>query len=122
MGYKKKQREFIEQAFPVEYVANGMNGTEAYKTVKKSVKNDAIAATQASRLLSRDNVQERILALLPSEKTEAKRIRDALKNKPSDPITWRDQHKFLETSLKLKGLLKGENTQNNVQINFTVDR
>lgn len=122
MVYQKKQREFIEKAFPAAYVANGLNGTEAYKSVKKNVKNDAVAAVASSRLLSRDNVQERILALLPSEKVEARVIRKALSAKPEDAMTWRDKHKYLETSLKLKGLLRNESQQNNVQINFSVDR
>jgi len=46
--------------FCEEYLANGMNGTAAYKSVYKTVKKDKVAEASASRLLSSVKVKEYI--------------------------------------------------------------
>ena len=46
--------------FCEEYLANGMNGTAAYKAVYKSVTKDRIAEASASRLLSSVKVKDYI--------------------------------------------------------------
>lgn len=51
----KKQMKFID-----EYMKNGFNGADAYKRAYKSCKNNAAAKSNASRLLTNDNIKEEI--------------------------------------------------------------
>lgn len=118
---KKKSRELLEEAFPVAYVQNGLNGTKAYKQLKPQVTNGT-ARAEAPAILALPSVQERIRALLPSEKVESKVIRDALTAEVLEPMTHRDKHKYLETSLKLKGLLNNNTEKANVQVGIIIER
>lgn len=73
----EKQKMFCD-----EYLANGLNATQAYLTVYKNVKNKASAAEMASRLLRNVKVREYIdvaLAKIHDEKTmDAKEIMERL--------------------------------------------
>jgi phage terminase small subunit len=53
-----------------EYLANGLNGTQAYLSVYKSVKSDEVAAVNASKLLRNTKVIEFIKQ--EQEKTSSK--------------------------------------------------
>ena len=53
-----------------EYLANGLNGTQAYLSVYKSVKSDEVAAVNASKLLRNTKVIDYIK--LEQEKTSSK--------------------------------------------------
>ena len=121
----KRNRELLEEAFPVEYIKQGLNGTRAYKAIKQRqgiVMADDSARAMASQTLSKLSVQERIRALLPSEEVEAGVIRDALLSKPKHAITFGEKHKYLETSLKLKGLLKTSDDKPSVQVGIIIER
>lgn len=61
-----------QKLFCQKYIELGMNGTQAYLTVYKSVKKEATARTNASRLLTNANIQEYIRDL--QEKVEKKAI------------------------------------------------
>lgn len=61
-----------QKLFCQEYLKLGMNGTQAYLNVYKSVKKEATARTNASRLLTNANIQEYIKEL--QEKVEEKAI------------------------------------------------
>jgi len=61
-----------QKLFCQEYLKLGMNGTQAYLNVYKSVKKEATARTNASRLLTNANIQEYIQKL--QEKVEEKAI------------------------------------------------
>ena len=73
----EKQKMFCD-----EYLANGLNATQAYLTVYKNVKNKASAAEMVSRLLRNVKVREYIdvaLAKIHDEKTmDAKEIMERL--------------------------------------------
>ena len=122
---KGKNTKHLEMAFPVAYIANGLNGTRAYKSLKdtKDKKVDVkTAGVSATRLLAKDSVQARILALLPSEEIEASVIHDALTGEIQREINWTERHKYLETSLKLKGLLNNTQQQGNTNIGIIIER
>lgn len=61
-----------QKLFCQKYLELGMNGTQAYLNVYKSVKKEATARTNASRLLTNANIQEYIKEL--QEKVEEKAI------------------------------------------------
>lgn len=61
-----------QKLFCQKYLELGMNGTQAYLNVYKSVKKEATARTNASRLLTNANIQEYIREL--QEKVEQKAI------------------------------------------------
>lgn len=61
-----------QKLFCQKYLELGMNGTQAYLNVYKSVKKEATARTNASRLLTNANIQEYIREL--QEKVEEKAI------------------------------------------------
>ncbi len=73
----EKQKMFCD-----EYLANGLNATQAYLSIYKNVKNKASAAEMASRLLRNVKVREYIdvaLAKIHDEKTmDAKEIMERL--------------------------------------------
>ena len=104
---KPKQKisaKLLREHFAVAYVKNGLNGTKAYRELKPNVSKDT-ARAEAPAILALPSVQERIRALLPSEEIEASVIRQALTGDIERTINWTERHKYLETSLKLKGLL-----------------
>ena len=61
-----------QKLFCQKYLELGMNGTQAYLNVYKSVKKEATARTNASRLLTNANIQEYIQEL--QEKVEEKAV------------------------------------------------
>lgn len=61
-----------QKLFCQEYLKLGMNGTQAYLNVYKNVKKEATARTNASRLLTKANIQEYIQEL--QSKVEEKAI------------------------------------------------
>ncbi|UNT92225.1 MULTISPECIES: terminase small subunit [Allobaculum] len=73
----EKQKQFCD-----EYLANGLNATQAYLAVYKNVKSEDAARTNASRLLTNANVREYIdvaLAKIHDEKTmDAKEVMERL--------------------------------------------
>ena len=117
----KKNKHILAQAFPVAYVANGLNATRAYKEIKKGAK-DSTARTEGSALLAKPDIRARIMALLPSEKIEARVIKQALTGDIQHEINWTERHKYLETSLKLKGLLNNTQQQGNTNIGIIIER
>lgn len=121
MKRRQKNRETLEQVFPVAYVANGLNGTRAYKSLKPNT-TDKSAGVLASRQLEKVSVQQRILALLPSEKVEAGVIHKALTGTIHREINWTERHKYLETSLRLKGLLNNNIDKSNVNVGIIIER
>jgi len=94
-----------------EYVNNGMNGTQAYISIYKN-KNVSTAKVSASRMLSNPNIREYIVGLLPKDDLkEQDLIYKAFNSEKPKNISWRDIHKFVRTSLELKGKLnKDKNT------------
>lgn len=108
-----KARELLIKAFPAAYVASGLNGTHAYKSIKKRSKLST-ARAEAPGILAIPSVQKAIEALLPSEDETMQVLRDAYSAKREDTMSYKDLHKFWETDLKLRGKLKdtGGNTTN----------
>ena len=115
----KISREYVEKAFPVEYVANGFNGTQAYKKIRPNTDTN-VAAVQANRLLRKDKTKKSIADLLPSDEYHRDIIKKALAMKPEQAIDWNTKHKYLRTSLELKGLL-GDKPHTNVNIGLIIE-
>ena len=121
MKKKKISAELLQETFPAAYVQHGLNGTRAYKSLKPYVTKET-ARAEAPAILALPSVQERIRALLPSEEIESGVIREAITAEVEEPMTWRDKHKYLETSLKLKGLLNNNTEKPSVQVGIIIER
>lgn len=116
----RKPNTFLEQAFPAEYIRQGMNGTRAYLAIKPQVKVET-ARAEAPLILAKPSVRQAIMDMLPSDDVESKVIKDAFKAKRPDKIDWKDLHKYTELSLKLKGYLNTE-TKGNVNIGIIIEK
>jgi len=117
----KRNREFLEKVFPVAYIQQGLNATRAYKQIKCAASYET-ARVEGSRILAKPAIQRRIQELLPDDGVEAGVIRDALYTKPFKGISWAEKHKFLETSLKLKGYMTAERADNDTNIGIIIER
>lgn len=118
---KGKPKDLVEKQFAREFIANGMNSTQAYVAVK-APKNMHSARVQASRLLSKDSVQQHIRDLLPSDDVESGIIHKAFNaDLPSD-ISWKDLRGYTELSLKLKGYLNTNPQGQQMNIAFIVNK
>lgn len=115
----KRNRAYLEQQFPVEYIRNGLNGRKAYRAIRPSA-SEGTAGVEASRLLTKPKVQKRLMELLPNDEVESDIISSALSSKITQPMTWKDKHKYLVTSLTLKGYLK-DKPQNQTQVNIIIE-
>ena len=113
--------DILHREFAKEYIANGLNGSKAYKAIKK-VKNSAVAEVSASRLLSKDRVQKHIRELLPSDDVEGGIIKDAMYASKPDSISWKDLRGYTELSLKLKGYLSTTPQGPQVNVAFIVNK
>lgn len=60
-----KQKRFCE-----EYINNGLNATQSYMMIYKGIKNENTAKTNASRLLTREDVSNYIAELQTNLKSE----------------------------------------------------
>lgn len=69
---KHKKPTQKEELFCIEYLID-LNGTQAYKRAGYKVKNDAVARVQASKLLTKPNIQHRI-EQLKAERSERVKI------------------------------------------------
>ena len=119
---RRNQRKHLLDAFPAAYVANGLNGTKAVLAIKPHLKPRS-ANSEAPGILAIPSIQERIRALLPSEEIEGAVIREALTTKNiKKEINWTERHKYLETSLKLKGLLNNTDNHSNVAVGIIIER
>ena len=119
---KKKSRELLEKAFPVAYIENGLNGTQAYKSLKGKHIDNKVAGVMSSRLLAKDNVQKEIVALLPKEDEDTSVIKEAYNARRSKEISWKDLRGYTELSLRLKGHLNNNTEKPNVQVGIIIER
>ena len=117
---ERSNKKNLEYAFPKAYIEQGLNGTKAYKALKPSAK-ESTARAESSRVLAKPNVQERILELLGDGTKESEVIKQAISAPKPKKIDWRDAHKFIETSLKLRGLLKDNAASTNTQVNLILN-
>lgn len=116
----RKNNKITEEAFAAAYVANGLNGTQAYKSLRPDTSNQ-VAGVQSTRLLKKDNVVKSIEALLPSVEEELKVIAEALGTPRPKTIDWKDTHKFVETRLKLRGLLDKSDKSKSVNVGVFIN-
>lgn len=118
---RKKNRAYLERAFPVEYVKNGFNGTRAYLAIRPNASTET-ARVEASKTLAKHNVKKAIADLLPSDRYHRDIIKKALDQEVEMPMSWGDKHKFLRTSLELKGHLVGDKGRSSVNIGLIIER
>ena len=120
-GYSSK---LLQKKFPAEYIKQGLNGAKAYQALKNTPDkkvSTAVASVSANRLLNKANVQRDIIALLPDDIVESGLIKQALSQSSAlKDITYKDAHKYLETSLKLKGYLNNKEQTGNVNVAFVI--
>lgn len=111
----------VEKEYAKQFIANGMNSTQAYIAVKKT-KNIKSARVQATRMLAKPSVQQHIRELLPSQEETVRVIKDVYTTPREKQITFRDLHKYLETDLKLRGYLSTQPQGSNVNVAFIVNK
>jgi len=64
---KTFNRKTIEAIFPAKYIENGLNGTKAYQSIRPHSPSDS-AKVEASRILTKPNVQQALQELLSENK------------------------------------------------------
>ena len=79
------------------------------------------ARAEAPGILALPSVQRGIQELLPSVEEELGIIQEALGAEKPKKIDWKDTHKFVETRLKLRGLLK-EKQQSSTNIAVIIEK
>lgn len=111
-----------EELFAHEYVKHKFNGAKAYREVtdNKDI-SDKSASAMSSKLLTKKSIRDRIQELLPSEDKDIEVMKEAYNTKRPEQISWKDVHKFMETSLKLKGYLS-DKPQTSVKIGLVVEK
>ena len=97
--------------FARAYIETGGNATQAYKEINPQVKYST-ANVEGFKQLVKPSVQREITELLPSNEVESGVIKEALSTRTPTQIKWSEKHAYLETSLKLKGLLKDKQPGN----------
>ena len=116
MGRTLIKGDIIESLFAQNYVKNGLNGNAAYKAVRPNSTTQN-AHVQSSRMLNRESVISKIRALLPLDVEDMEVIRSAYLAKRSENINWSELHKYVSTSLQLKGYLDKEGNKLQQQVN-----
>ena len=106
--------------FARHFVEKGFNATRAYKAISPLV-TEKSAGVEGSNYLADPRVQQRILELLPTDDAESKIFTEAYNAKRKRNIEWKDLHKYMETSLKLKGYLNQDQTKPSVNIGLVID-
>lgn len=76
--------------------------------------------TVGMHLLEKALVQTEIKALLPSDEEVAGLIKAALSAPVEGEISWGEKHKYMETSLKLKGHLRNEPNQTQINVGMVI--
>lgn len=106
-----KKADIKAKLFAQEYIKD-RNGTRSYKAITKKKMTEGTARVEACKLLTKPNVQREIRNLLPNDEVETGIIKQVLtETKKPDEVSWSEVHRYLETSLKLKGYLSGEDKQ-----------
>jgi len=103
---------YRENIFAHKYIEYKGNATKAYADAYTPEH----ANTNAYLVLNRDRVKKKITELLPTDEKDAQIIQDAMNAQRNEKISWNDLHAYLETSLKLKGLLHQDKNTNQVAI------
>lgn len=117
---KENSQNLKEEAFARHFVFNGLNATKAYKAISPDVTRES-ALVLGHRFLKRKTVQNKIMELVPDEASDLTIIKNAYNAKKPKVIAWSDLHKYLETSLKLKGKLDNP-PDNSVKIALVVHK
>ena len=60
---QRANRKALEKIFPIKYIENGLNGTKTYKAIRPNTPS-ATARVEASRILTKPNVQQALQELL----------------------------------------------------------
>lgn len=108
--------------FLAEYIRNGLNGTEAYKTVYK-VENSSTANANSWRLLRNPIIQEELTRLLGEEMRgfgTKEYLSKRLHALSSDSKRDADKIRALELIAKIEGLLS-DKSETNVNIAQKID-
>lgn len=113
--------KILNKKFAHEFINNGLNATQAYKTIKKT-KTLRVANVLGSRMLSKVDVQQTILDMLPSDDVEAGIIKEAMSAQREANISWKDLRGYTELSLKLKGHLGSDSNKPSVNVGIVINQ
>lgn len=112
---KKVKQEVRTTKYAEAFIKTGGNATRAYKAINPAV-SLRTANEEGTKCLKKPEYQNKIIELLPKEQEEADVIIKAFRTKSPNIIKWSEKHQYLETSLKLKGLLKDKDSGSNTNI------
>lgn len=101
--------------FAKTFVETGGNATQAMLSVNPSLTYKS-ANVEGCKELRKPSTQQEIINLLPDNSEEAMIIKQAYETNRSPIIKWGDLHKYMETSLKIKGILDNKQDKGNTNI------
>lgn len=113
----KRNRALLEQRFPLEYIAQGMNATRAYKALKPHVINTT-ANVEGTKTLAKPSVQQALQELLQENNLT---VGETMKIHRRNLLQKKNLHvsqTAVQDVYKLSGLLN--NRDNNTQVNIAM--
>jgi len=141
LGIENLRKDMVKKEVITNKLAirdNNVKANHSLKKVSKRTKKEKMrVALEANRLIRKHDlylddeallkatgdVKDKISDYLPSLERQAAVINEAL-NTPmeKETISWADKHKFLETSLKLKGLLDKDKKEDTINIGLVIQK
>lgn len=116
----RRPNAFLEKAFPAAYVENGLNGTQAYLSVKPEVK-EITASSEASKLLRKPSIRE---AISEAMITAGLTVEEAMKTHKRNML--QDKHfptsqKAVEDVYQLAGMMDSEKNTS-IQVGIIIEK
>ncbi len=123
-SYESKNNEHADnlknQLFAREYFKNGLNAKEAMKVVNPNLEGNSLNS-MASGMLKKPEVLKILYGLLPSIEEDVSLIQKAYAAKLPENIAFKDVYKYLELSMKLKGIIDDKKDQTDVKIGLVIE-
>jgi hypothetical protein len=114
------EQNLKNQLFAREYFKNGLNAKEAMKVVNPNLEGNSLNS-MASGMLRKPEVLKILYSLLPSVEEDVSLIQKAYAAKLPQNIAFKDVYKYLELSMKLKGLIDDKKDQTDVKIGLVIE-
>lgn len=123
-SYERSPNEHADnlknQLFAREYFKNGLNAKEAMKVVNPNLEGSSLYSS-ASSMLRKPEVLKILYNLLPSVEEDVSMIQKAYAAKLPQNIAFKDVYKYLELSMKLKGLIDDKKADTDVKIGLVIE-
>ncbi len=114
---QRVNRKTIEHLFPFKYIENGLNGTKAYQSIRPHSPSES-AKVEASRLLTKPNVQQALQELLQENKLSLGETMKIHRRNLLQDQNLNVSQTAVQDVYKLSGLLN--NRDSNTQVNIAM--